>query len=310
MRTIVLLVLVACAHAAPTVATAPAPCPVDPAAAPVPAEDAALRKWKAVMADEFRPPAGAQPAALVPELVGYLSSPDPVRRDEVAYSVLERWISKQVLSDVEVRALADQLVANLGAPIGGPDSVFGRSFAALMLATIVERDAAKPCLTDAQRRAILTTAHDYAHRETDLRGHTGARGWAHGAAHTADLLVQLAKLPAFTDDDRATMLDAITGFIVRRHEQVLKDGEDGRLAVAILAIANAGIDPAKLTAWLTVVKAPIFERWGPAFDAGRYAAARNARNLLFSAFVQISLKPQPSDAERRLLDALRAAMAG
>jgi len=170
--------------------------------------------------------------------------------------------------------------------------------------------AAVPLEGAALRRwkAILAAARDYAHRETDLRGYTGARGWAHAAAHTADLLARLAKLPSFTDDDRAIMLDAVAGFIVRRHGEILHHGEDGRLAVAVVAAARAGIAPPALVAWLGSIKTPIAERGGPAFDAGRYAAQRNARNLLFTLFVQVSVMPAPSDGERRLLDAVRAVL--
>ena len=260
------------------------------------------------MADDFRLPAGTAPAPLVPELEAYLASPDPARRDVVAYEVLDHWIGKGVLADAEVRALAERLVGNLRGPLGAPDGVFLRSFSALMLASIVARDVATPVLGDAERRAILAAARDYAHRETDLRGHTGVRGWAHAAAHTADLLAQLAKLPSFTDDDRAIMLDAVAGFIVRRHGEVLHHGEDGRLAVAVVAAARGGIAQPALVAWLGSIKAPIIERFGPAFDAGRYAAQRNARNLLFTLFVQVSLMPAPSDGERRLLDSVRAVL--
>jgi hypothetical protein len=49
--------------------------------AAVPAEDATFRRWKAIIADESRVPAGTPLAALVPKLVAYLGSPDPVRRD-------------------------------------------------------------------------------------------------------------------------------------------------------------------------------------------------------------------------------------
>jgi hypothetical protein len=304
MRTLLLsLTLVACApHAALS------PCAVAPAVAALPPEDAALRRWKAIMADEARPPAGTPPAALVPELVTYLGSVDPERRDRIAYEVLDHWIRKQVLADGDVRALAERLVANLRGPLDAPDGVFGRSFSALVLASIVARDAAAPLLSDVERRAILAAARDYAHRETDLRGYTGARGWAHAAAHTADLLAQLAKLPSLTDDDRAVMLDAVAGFIVRRHGEVLHDGEDGRLGVAVVAAARRGITQPALTAWLASIKAAVTERMGPVFDAGRYAALRNARNLLFTLFVQLSLMPEPSDGERRLLDAVRAVL--
>lgn len=306
MRTLLLsLTLVACApHAAQP------PCPVTASVIALPPEDAALRRWKAIIADELRPPVGTAPAALVPELVGYLSSPDPERRDRVAYEVLDHWIRKQVLADADVRALAERLVAHLRGPLDAGDGVFGRSFSALVLASIVARDAATPLLSDAERRTILAAARDYAHRETDLRGHTGVRGWAHAAAHTADLLAQLAKLPSLTDDDRAVILDAVAGFIVRRHGEVLHDGEDGRLGVAVVAAARHGIAQPAVTAWLASLKAAVTERLGPVFDPGRYAALRNARNLLFTLYVQLSLMPEPSDGQRRLLDAVRAVLEG
>ena len=312
MRTLLVLVIVvwlaACAHSPAATSMPPAACPVAAAAA-LPPEDAALRRWKAIVADDFRPPAGTEPAALVPELVAYLASVDPERRDTIAYTVLDRWIGKQVLSAADVHALVERLVANLRGPLDAPDGVYGRSFSALVLASIVERDAAAPVLSDAERRTILAAARDYAHRETDLRGHTGERGWAHGAAHTADLLAQLAKLPSLTDDDRAVMLDAVAGFVVRRHGQVLHDGEDGRLGVAVVAAAKAGLAPPALAAWLAQIKAPLTERFTPKFDAPHYAAYRNARNLLFTLYVQLSLMPEPSDGQRRLLEAVRTTLA-
>jgi hypothetical protein len=294
---VVAITLAACAH------------PVAGPARALPAEDAALRRWKAIVADDMRPPAGTTAAALVPELVVYLGSPDPARRDGIAYEVLDRWIGKQVLADADVRALADRLIANLRGPLDPPDGVFLRSFSALVLASVVGRDVATPFLRDDDRRAILVAARDYAQRETDLRGYTGERGWAHAAAHTADLLAQLAKLPSFTDDDRAIILDAVAGFVVRHHGEVLHHGEDGRLGVAVVAAAKRGIAQPRLEAWLVAIKAPIVERWGPAFDAGRYAAQRNARNLLFTLFVQASLLREPGDGEKRLLEAVWAVLA-
>jgi len=304
MRTLLLIILVACAHAQPR------PCPVPAVAAALPAEDAALRRWKAIMANDFRLPAEMQPSALVPELVGYLASPDPVRRDRVAYDALDQWIRNKVLSDAEVHALAQRLVANLRGSLDALDGVFGRSFSALVLASIVARDVAAPLLSDTERRAILSAAREYAYRETDLRGYTGARGWAHAAAHTADLLAQLAELPSLTDDDRAIVLEAVAGFVIRRHGTVLRDGEDDRLAAAVITAARRGVARPALVAWLGVLKAPIAEPFTPTFDAGHFAAARNARNLLFTLFVQLSLMPSPSDGERRLLDAIRAMLAG
>lgn len=300
---IAILVVMSCAHA-----PSPAPCPT-PTETAVPAADAGVAKWQAIAADHARVPAGSSAAALLPELEAYLASPDPVRRDTIGYDVVSTWIAEGTLADADVRALADRLVRNLGAIDPRPNTVFGRSFSALVLASIVRRDAKQPCLDDAGRHAILAAARAYADREPDLRGHTGAMGWAHAAAHTADLLAQLAKHPALTPADRAIVLDAVAAWVVRPHGMVLAYGEDGRLAVAVVLAAKTGLAPDALAAFLTKVKAPLLVKFTPAFDAATFAAYRNARNLLFSIYVQASLLPEPGEGEKKLVEAVRSALA-
>lgn len=298
-----LAIVLGCGCAAPAASLAATP------AAPgtgVPPPDDALRRWQAIHGDGDRPPAGTTAAALLPELEAYLGSPDPVRRDGIAYDVLAAWIVKdRRLGPDELGPLARRLTANLAGPLDAPDGVYLRSFSALALSLIAKRDLDEPFLDPAGRRALLAAARDYAHRESDLRGHTGERGWAHAAAHTADLLRQLAKHPALTDDDRAIILDAVAGFIVRRHGHILAYGEDGRLAQPVLEAARRGLGADRVDAWLAALSAPLGER-GASFDPGLYAAQRNARNLLFTLFVQLSLDGAPSDGTRKLLAQITA----
>jgi hypothetical protein len=47
-----------------------------------------------------------------------------------------------VLAEADVRTLAERLIADLRGPLEAPDGVFGRSCSALVLASIVARDAA------------------------------------------------------------------------------------------------------------------------------------------------------------------------
>lgn len=303
MRSFLVLLVTAC-HAAPPIA---APCPAVPIAAPIPGEDAQLTKWKAIVASPGkRPPEGVPASGLVPELVAYLGSPDPVRRDAIAFEVLATWLADEVLRDDDVHALVTTLLANLRAPLDPPQSVFGRSFSALVLGEVVRRDRKKPLLSEDERRGLLTGALAYAQRETDLRGHTGAMGWAHAAAHTADLLARLAPLPSFTDADRAMVLDAVAAFVARRHGQILAYGEDGRLAVAVIAAARAGLAPAAIDGWLATLRAPLVEKPTPSFDAGLFAAQRNVRNLLFTLFVHGATATEASAGEKLLFEKVRA----
>jgi hypothetical protein len=264
-------------------------------------------KWKAIAATADKaPPKGTSAASLVPELVAYLASPDPTRRDSIGYEVLAAWLAKGVLADADVHQLSATLLANLQGPLDAPNSVFGRSFSALVLGEIVRRDRKTPVLSDDERRGMLTAALAYAQRETDLRGHTGAMGWAHAAAHTADLLARLAQLASFTDADRAIVLDAVAAFVVRRHGQIFAYGEDGRLAVAVISAAKAGLAPAAIDAWLAALKAPLTEQLTPTFDPGLFAAQRNVRNLLFTLFVHGSTATDPTPGEKLLFEKVRA----
>jgi hypothetical protein len=289
--------------AQPRIAACPAATSVSESA--IPPEDDALRRWKAIAATaDKKPPQGM--SAAVPELVAYLGSPDPVRRDRIAFEVLAHWLDARTLSDADVRDLARRLRENLAASLDAPGGVFRRSFSALVLAQVVQRDRQSPVLTDDERRALLHAARDYAARETDLRGHTGATGWAHAAAHTADLLAQLAQLPAFTDADRAIVLEAVASFVVRRHGQILAYGEDGRLAASVIAAATAGVAPGAIDAWLVALSAPLREHLTPTFDAGLFAAQRNVRNLLFTLYVHGSTATAPSPGERVMFEKVRA----
>lgn len=303
MKALGFVLLAACTAAPPPAK----PCPPPPVAEPaIPPEDAQLARWKQIASTEDKkPPAGTTAASLLPELLAYLGSPDPVRRDTIAYDVFTAWLRGGVLTDAEAKALAQKLVAGLTG-----ETVFRRSFSALVLGEIVRRDTKQPYLEDDERRGILRAAHDYALREADLRGHTGATGWAHAAAHTADLLWRLAQLPSFGEPERVVILDTVAIWVTRRHGTVLAYGEDSRLAAPVLAVAKLGVSADALGTFLASLRAPLVEKLTPQFDAGLFAAQRNARNLLFTLYVQLSAAKDPlAPGEQALLDGIKKLIA-
>ena len=301
IRIIVVLVLAGCTSSKPPVFT----CPAETEEPAIPPEDAALVRWKQIAATKEKdPPAGATAAALVPELVAYLSSIDPVRRDHIGYEVLASWIQTKRLTDEECSALARQLLANLEGPLAAP--VFGRSFSALVLAEVVRRDRKAPFLSPDDRQAVLRGAHAFAQRETDLRGYTGATGWAHAAAHTGDLLAQLAQETVFTEEDRGVILDAVASLVARTHGQRFAHGEDSRLAASVIVVAKLGVSTDALAGFIGKLRAPLVEKGTPEFDAGLYSAQRNARDLLFTLFVYGATAKEPTPGEAALFAAVKA----
>ena len=63
-------------------------------------------QWVALAQDGFAVPAGETPHGLLVEMNGLLGSPDPVLRDEVAYSAAATWIvSKRLVGADDLRRL-------------------------------------------------------------------------------------------------------------------------------------------------------------------------------------------------------------
>lgn len=313
-----LLTAVPTGCAAARAATGPtpaAPASDTPAARPAPTLSAQrLAFWQAVHKDGDRPPAGQRIEDLLPELETMLAAIDPSVRDDLATNILDAWIVRARLLDPgALRGLGERLEARLTRPAtaGESDAVFGRSFSALILASIARRELDTPFLGDAGLAALLAALTHYAAHETDLRGYIKDRGWAHAPAHTADALTVVARHPRLGAAQAGDILDAVLDFTVRRHGYNLHHGEDSRLAQPVLALVRRGIiDGAPLQTFLVALAAPLREPWPATFDPALYAAQRNARNLLYTLMVALVLMPADDAHAAAALQQVRATIAG
>lgn len=192
--------------------------------------------WQAIVDADYAVPAGYAARDLTVELMSYLGSPDPQLRDDIAYGILARWITRGVLSAADLRPLIAPLTANFrqGTGEARTEAVLLRSFSALILAAIVYADNHQPFLTEGDFRDLLDSTLDYLAAEQDVRGYVADLGWAHSVAHTADLLDELALSRYATPDDLARILEAI-GRKVTTTRQLLLFNEDDRLAQAALS---------------------------------------------------------------------------
>lgn len=118
--------------------------------------------WEAVIDDGFRLPEEVSQQAAVDELIAMLADPDPVTRDELAYTVLERLIP--VFDEAVCRRLGDELAGRLTDPV-----LHVRSFAVLTLAPVVRRGVFRP--------AWLDGFEAWYPRELDPRGWDAEFGW-------------------------------------------------------------------------------------------------------------------------------------
>ena len=194
--------------------------------------------WRQVARNHYAIPPGEAIFPLAQELSGYLASPDPELRDDLAYSILTTWIVRPgQLSRAELIGLTDQWQRNLTRGIGesGTDTVFVRSFSALCLASLAERDLKDPFLDTDRFRGLLGAALVYMGDEKDLRGFDERKGWIHATAHTADLVAALAGNRLFDRQDQQRVLQAIARRLATANE-VFTMGEQDRLANAAVAL--------------------------------------------------------------------------
>ena len=263
--------------------------------------------WHDLAQKGYQPSDPGSVPALSEELDRMLGSPDPELRDEIAYSTLAVWIyQKRLIDSDHLRILTSHWLENLTRGIGESetDTVYRRSFSALVLSVVVARDNADPFLTTDELRHVENAALDYLKAERDLRGYDPVHGWVHATAHTADLLKFVGRSRLLDAEGPARILDAVSTKLASV-PVVFTHGEDERLARAVLSIVNrADFNQAEFSAWTSRVR-PAAARHP---TEAQLVSAQNLKNFLSKLEVLLSLAPQPSAPVQAARDAVRVAL--
>jgi hypothetical protein len=195
--------------------------------------------WQAIAQQNYAVPPKESADVLAHELSAMLSSPDPELRDDLAYSILARWIYRNTLSTQTLISLTDEWRENLKSGLGESrtNSVLKRSFSALCLSEMAKREARVPFMGAERFHSLVAEATFYLRAETDLRGYDAALHWIHATAHTADLLAALAGNSLLTKEEASTILESIAARLSTAPE-VYTQGEQDRLAAVISALVR------------------------------------------------------------------------
>lgn len=235
-------------------------------------------------------------------MMASLGSPDPELRDTLIYGTIAAWTDTVFTVD-ELRQLyhtardAHHLFHGIGDQ--GTDTVFMRSFSLLVMAVILHHHQTRPVLRREELTGTLVYLDTYLAQERDLRGFTGDTGWAHAAAHAADVLDALAQCAEIEASDLHTMLNLIRTFLCNT-ATILVDEEDERLAMAVLRIIGRGlVSDAQVTTWLRDLVAGTDH----ATDQ-RHVRRINVKHLLRSLYFQVPSTPQA----QALLPVIRAVL--
>jgi Protein of unknown function (DUF2785) len=252
-------------------------------------------------------PAGARPAAPIAgggaralpndlaALVEDLRSPDPLVRDQGAYSTLAKHIA-QGKADEHLSALGDAGAALLADP-----AIQARSFGALLLALVVDRvNTLSSSIPDRESPASdvrpidlvrwLAVFLTWYSGEQDLRGHDQSLGWLHAVAHGAFAGSHLLGTP-----ELLMLLDVAAERVHAPTAHHLTQQEDDRLGVAAITILLRGAVPvADACGWIDRLAAPWQDRGDGATTPALDNTIRFARTLHVQLTLGIRLEPNGS----------------
>ena len=205
------------------------------------------------------------------------------------------------------------MAAGLGVGLGerDTDSVFRRSFSALVLGECISRDNERPLVAGGKVLEWGDRIATWLLREKDLRGFVPGKGWAHAVAHGADALGTLARSPHVGANELTVILDVIADRVLLPVDRLFTNGEPDRLAAATMEVLRRNRLP------LRVVEPWIARILGSATTKASYddrdphLAGGNAESFLRALHLQLALGPHPPEVRSDLLlvlvDALRPA---
>ena len=179
----------------------------------------------------------AEVPGLARRIVDHIGSPDPELRDDLGFTRLVEWIVEQDLLEPELLIeFAKMCIGERGLRFrvgeSATDSVFCRSFSALVLSLVLHKDLQREFLPESDWLEIVAALGDYCRQETDFRGFVTGRGWAHSIAHAADAIDEALQSRHLTKLAAEELCDALAS-MVDRTTAVLVNEEEDRVAQAM-----------------------------------------------------------------------------
>ena len=258
--------------------------------------------WRQVHAEGLAVPSDRPLDELTAELTRMLGDPDPALRDGTAYPALMTWIERGVYDDL-LAGLGDGMATGLLVGIGerNTDTVFRRSFSALVLGECIARDNVRPLLPGGRILEWGDRLTTWLLRERDLRGYVPGKGWAHAVSHGADTIAILARSPHLATPELTVLLDVIADRLLLPVDRLFSSGEGDRLAFATVAILRRNIVPLRvLEPWIARIAASAGTR-STYDDRDPYLAGGNAEAFLRALYLQLSLGSRPPQVRSDLL---------
>ncbi len=192
---------------------------------------------------------------LLQQMLTHIGSTDATLRDHLIHRTFIDLLSDNLLSPQQLQFLFDTATAedflylNIGETFS--DSVFTRSFSALLVANILAKDAEQLTLNDESLQQFFKKIGRYLLLEQDTRGQVEGKGWAHSIAHGADLAATTIKHPKFDFQHAPSILHALK--LTTWKDVVYINDEEERLVNIIEALLNRSYSEEALMEWVEQV---------------------------------------------------------
>ena len=193
--------------------------------------------------NEYAVPEGVNPYKLSVDMMEYIGDIDGELRDDLICSVLLEWIMTDVLTPEEAYhifliALDEKHIFNGLGKVD--DTVFDRTFSVLVSACITYKH--KNFLPDNDILKAFNKVLKFYNEDKDVRGFVEGKSWAHGAAHGADALMELAKCEVIGYEQLKEILNAIYKKINVNYYGYINN-EDERMISAVKEVLERDIIP-------------------------------------------------------------------
>ena len=263
---------------------------------------------------DFQLPSAYTLESALPHLLNDLGSPDASARSD-ALSIFDYWISNSYFSTDQNVVLVEKTLEGMRYKLGnsGDDSVFMRSYSALLMLELLHSNLEKTIFDGAKLELIYNAVTDAFLGEQDYRAVVASKGWAYAIPHIGDNFFQLSQTKGL-GHYHEEILETIGTKLRTTGAHIFRFFEDERLATIVVDILKQ-----------ETVTAEFFESWIEALTTlqgveaiyrtivelpdDQHAAYCNVRGFLRSLYLQLTFRDNPpKNAEfgTRIEDGLRA----
>ncbi|WP_440896906.1 DUF2785 domain-containing protein [Amphibacillus sp. Q70] len=248
--------------------------------------------------------------SLIDRMLANIGSNDPELRDTLIFNTFGKLILEDDLTTKQLDYILEVCLNKLFLDIGQKedDSVFARSFSALVIGLILEKDRQSQFLSEDHLLPAIEASIEYLKREKDVRGYVDNKGWAHSVAHGADLIATAIRHPKFKRDLSSECLEVIKQCLFKDSINQIPyvDDEDERLMFAVEALIDQGLTEDDIEVWLLTISnelKQLLENEG--YSLNFFWKKTNVANFLRSFYFRLRYKNECLQLQELIADILQ-----